>query len=237
MDSAAARPGANPGPAAHAADPEIVRSAAVHAALGDPVRLAIVHRLRTSDCTPGDLAAQLELTTPLIAHHLATLETAGVIERTASRGDRRRRYVRLHPTTLDAIVPIPAPVPDVVFVCTHNSARSQLATAMWTGRTGRRSRSAGTEPADRVHPGAVAAAQRVGLDIGTARPQLLTGVGDTELLVTVCDRANETLEHTSQRWHWSLPDPAERGTDDAFDDVVRQLEQRIATVTGPRGTP
>lgn len=222
------------------ADPAIVRSAAVYSALGDPVRLAIAHHLRTSDRTPGDLATALDLTTPLVAHHLATLEAAGVIERRASSGDRRRRYVRLRPEAYAVATPhLMAPhgvdTPDVVFVCTHNAARSQLATALWARRTGGRSRSAGTEPAERVHPGAVAAADRIGIDLGSARPQQLGAVGDAEFVVTVCDHAHETLDHPRERWHWSLPDPALIGSDDAFDDVVRQLDHRIAAVTGSKG--
>ena len=51
-------------------------------------------------------------------------------------------------------------------------------------------------------------------------------------MVTVCDRAREDLVAGPDWWHWSLPDPAETATDEAFDDVIARLEARIATVTG-----
>jgi ArsR family transcriptional regulator, arsenate/arsenite/antimonite-responsive transcriptional repressor / arsenate reductase (thioredoxin) len=54
-----------------------------------------------------------------------------------SEGDRRRRYLRLDPVTLASLTPPPLDAADrVVFVCTHNSARSQLAAALWRQRTG-----------------------------------------------------------------------------------------------------
>ena len=59
-------------------------------------------------------------------------------------------------------------LPPILFVCTHNSARSQLAAALWTATTGREALSAGTQPATRVHPGAVAAAARAGLVLDVA---------------------------------------------------------------------
>jgi len=68
----------------------------------------------------------------LLAHHLRTLEQAGVITRRRSEGDRRRAYLRLVPGTLDSLVAAPAAaVPRVLFVCTANSARSHLAAALW----------------------------------------------------------------------------------------------------------
>ncbi|MDZ7732130.1 MAG: hypothetical protein U5R31_02625 [Acidimicrobiia bacterium] len=74
--------------------------------------------------------------TNLLAHHLAVLERAGLVRRDTSSGDRRRRYVRLDDRALDGLAPRPSQPPPtrVVFVCTHNSARSQLAAALWCGR-------------------------------------------------------------------------------------------------------
>ena len=57
----------------------------------------------------------------------------------------------------------------VLFVCTRNSARSQLAAAAWARRSGIPAASAGTEPADRVHPRAVRVARRHGLAIDPTR--------------------------------------------------------------------
>ena len=78
--------------------------AAVHAALGDPVRLAMVDDLAVSDRSPGELAERFGLRGNLLAHHLDVLEDAGVIERFRSAGDQRRRYVRLVEASLQDLV-------------------------------------------------------------------------------------------------------------------------------------
>ena len=210
----------------------LVERAAVHAALGEPVRLAIVEDLATSDRSPKELAARLSLPTNLLAHHLDVLDGVGLIERFESAGDRRRRYVRLVREPLAGLGVAPTrPAGRVLFVCSHNSARSQLAAAVWSARTGERASSAGTHPADRVHPGAVAAAARVGLDLSDAAPRLLDPDERVDLVVTVCDRAHEELDAPPEWWHWSLPDPVADGRAAAFDAVVSDLEDRIRAVT------
>ena len=212
---------------------EVAKRAAVHAALGDPARLAIVEELAHSDRTSAELAARFDLPTNLLAHHLAALERVCLIERSPSSGDRRRRYVRLvRPTLERARVMTGSVKGPVLFVCTHNSARSQLAAALWHRRTGDTAASAGTHPAERVHPKAVAAAKRHGLDLTDATPRLLEPDDlDVEVVVTVCDRAHEELEG-SERWlHWSLPDPAQAGTAAAFDATIDALDERIAALT------
>lgn len=212
---------------------DVAKRAAVHAALGDPARLAIVEELAHSDRTSAELAARFDLPTNLLAHHLAALERVCLIERSPSSGDRRRRYVRLvRPTLERARVMTGSVKGPVLFVCTHNSARSQLAAALWHRRTGDTAASAGTHPAERVHPKAVAAAKRHGLDLTDATPRLLEPDDlDVEVVVTVCDRAHEELEG-SERWlHWSLPDPAQAGTAAAFDATIDALDERIAALT------
>jgi protein-tyrosine-phosphatase len=221
-------------------DREIERRAAVHAALGEPVRLAIVEQLAVSDRAPSVLAAQFGLNGNLLAHHLDVLERVGLIERTVSSGDRRRRYVRLHRDVLgDLGAGVGARVAAgrgraagrALFVCTHNSARSQLAAALWRQRTGGDATSAGTHPADRVNPGAVAAARRAGLDLEGARPRSLgDGDLDADVIVTVCDRAHEELAAPPEWWHWSIPDPVEAGTRRAFDAALAALDERISAV-------
>ena len=207
--------------------------AQLHAALGDPIRLGIAEELALCDRTSSELARQFELPTNLLAHHLAVLERAGLVVRTPSSGDRRRRYVRLRRerlTDLDLATPVARG--RVLFVCTHNSARSQLAAALWQWRTGNEARSAGTQPARRVHPGAVAAARRAGFDLAGARPRLLEDADlDADLVVTVCDRAHEQLNASTAWLHWSIPDPAAAGTAAAFDDTIAALDGRIATLT------
>lgn len=217
-----------------AIDPAIERRAAVHAALGEPVRLAIVEQLVASDRNPSGLASQFELPGNLLAHHLDVLERVGLIERIVSAGDRRRRYVRLrHQALRDVAVGGARPSPGrALFVCTHNSARSQLAAALWRRHTGASATSAGTHPAERVHPGAVAAARRAGLDLGAAVPRLLDEADlDAEVIVTVCDRAHEELEARPSWLHWSVPDPVEAGTRRAFDLALAALDTRIAACT------
>jgi len=110
----------------------VVRRAALHAALGDPGRLTIVDTLAWGEASPGELAAQLGMTSNLLAHHLRVLEDAGLLTRHRSEGDRRRSYVALRRAALDLLTPAgPAVTAErVVFVCTHNSARSQLAEAI-----------------------------------------------------------------------------------------------------------
>jgi protein-tyrosine-phosphatase len=120
----------------------------------------------------------------------------------------------------------------MLFVCTHNSARSQLAAAIWTARTGRRARSAGTRPATRVHRGAVAAAKRAGLSLADAVPTALGEMPSGVQVVTVCDLVHEELDAAAEWWHWSIPDPVERGDAAAFDAVVVELEERMTSVVG-----
>ena len=209
----------------------VSKRAAVHAALGETVRLAIVEDLAVSDRSPTELAARFSVPTNLLAHHLDVLEGVGLIERFVSTGDRRRRYVRLVREPLARLgVATARPAGLVMFVCSHNSARSQLAAALWTARTGGEATSAGTHPADRVHPGAVAAAARAGLDLSRAEPRLLDADRPADLVVTVCDQAHEELDPDSSWWHWSLPDPVEDGRAAAFDAVITELDDRIRAV-------
>jgi protein-tyrosine-phosphatase len=204
----------------------------MHAALGEPVRLAIVDDLACSDRSPTELGERHGLATNLLAHHLDVLEGAGLIERFASAGDRRRRYVRsLRQPLAQLCVATTHPAGAVLFVCSHNSARSQLAAAIYEARTGHEAHSAGTHPAERVHPGAVAAARRIGLDLSNVEPRLLDLADVVDVIVTVCDRAHEELEPGPRWLHWSVPDPVESGTGAAFDAVVEHLETRIATLT------
>lgn len=210
----------------------LARRAAVHAALGEPVRLAIVEDLALSDRSPKELAARFSLPTNLLAHHLDVLQDVGLIDRVVSSGDGRRRYVRLVRAPLARLATATATLPEgqVLFVCSHNSARSQLAAALWTARTGAVATSAGTHPAACVHPGAVAAASRVGLDLSGAEPRMLDAVGPHGFVVTVCDQAHEELDPEPGWWHWSLPDPVADGRAAAFDAVITELDDRIRAV-------
>lgn len=208
---------------------EVEGRAAVHAALGDPSRLAIVDELLLGDRSPSELAAALDLPSNLLAHHLHVLETATVIERTRSEADRRRTYVRLRSEALAATAATATlTAPRVVFVCTHNSARSQLAAALWSRRSELPAASAGTRPSDRVHRRAVSVARRHGLSLAGART---AAVGDVlredDLVVAVCDSAYEELGADPARLHWSVPDPVRADDDAAFERAYVELDDRV----------
>jgi len=208
--------------------------AARHSALGDPGRLAIVDELSISDRAPVELRRLLDMESNLLAHHLDVLERVELIERSRSSGDGRRRYVHLLPSTLDGLAPgrhVPAGA--ALFVCSANSARSQLAALLWREATGEPAASAGTHPAERVHPGALAAARRAGLDLGGATPCNLADIGTLPpLAITVCDQAHEELEPDDSWLHWSIPDPVTAGGKAAFDAALFELRDRIRVVTG-----
>lgn len=203
--------------------------AAAHAALGDPVRLAIVDELTMTDRAPSELRTTLDIESNLLAHHLDVLDAAGLISRHRSSGDGRRRYVRLERGALDSLTIGPRrAIGEALFVCTHNSARSQLAAALWRDVVGEPATSAGTSPAERIHPGAVAAAARAGLDLSGAVPRLLADVdGLPAIVITVCDRAHEELAPPDDWLHWSIPDPVPVATAAAFDAARDEIASRV----------
>ena len=200
-----------------------------HAALGEPHRLQVVDLLRHSDQTPTQLRRLTGLPSNLLAHHLDVLEQAGLVVRRRSQGDGRRRYVRLQWEALDGLcqptTSILPPQGPVLFVCTRNAARSQMAAALWRDRTGRDASSAGQTPADAPDRVAVEIAREHGLDTATWRSHGYDAVDtDPALVVSVCDRAREAgVPWTAPHLHWSVPDPA--GGDRAhyqraFDDIA-----------------
>ena len=167
----------------------------MHAALADPARLAITDTLADGDASPSELAAMLAMPSNLLAHHLRVLEGAALVARQRSEGDRRRSYVRLVPGPLNFLAGPPARAARrVLFVCTANSARSHLAAALWRRASPVPAVSAGTRPAERIHPGAVDAAGRHQLPLPRLRPRPLSDVQhDGDLVVTVCDLAHEEI--------------------------------------------
>jgi protein-tyrosine-phosphatase/DNA-binding transcriptional ArsR family regulator len=222
--------------------------AAVHAALAEPARLAVVEQLALGDRAPGELSEALGIPSNLLAHHLRVLAGAGVVARSRSEADRRRTYLRLLPAALAGLVPagaVPAGMAGaarVVFVCTHNSARSQLAAALWARRSRVAVASAGTRPAPRVHRGAAAVARRHGLALDGARTAHVRDVArPDDLMIAVCDRAYEELTGRPDRLHWSIPDPVATGSREAFEQAFQDIEARVerlaqALVPPPRAS-
>ena len=170
-----------------------------HAALGDPARLAIVDELSVSDRAPVELRRLLGMESNLLAHHLDVLERVGLIERSRSSGDGRRRYVHLlRGTRSRASRPAdrPARVPRCSCAARTRHARSWLP-RLWRQATGEPadvgghpSRRAGSTPA-RSPP-----RRRAGLDldVGHAAGPRATIESFPPLVVTVCDRAHEELD-------------------------------------------
>lgn len=207
---------------------DLTARARVHAALGDETRLRLVYALWLDDRSPHDLASLLELDSNLLAHHLDVLEEAGLITRTVSAGDRRRRYVSARLELLEGLlVPPRIEANSVLFVCTHNSARSLFAEQFLSG-LGFAAESAGTRPASQPHPKAVVAAAEMGVDLSGCRPRASSVVGGMpDLVVSVCDRARETsLPFRSQRLHWSIPDPVDEGRIEGFRAAFAEIAVR-----------
>lgn len=201
---------------------------AKHAALADPARLRIVDLLTLGDFSPTELQAELGMPSNLLSHHLRTLEEAGLTTRHRSEADRRRSYIRLAAGALEGLVPgARHGARRVLFVCTRNSARSQLATALWQRVSEIPSASAGTHPADRIARGAVEVARRHGVDIADVLPRQLEQVaGEEDFIVTVCDNAHEELTGLGGV-HWSVPDPLRLGTDEAFEKAFSDIAHRV----------
>jgi arsenate reductase (thioredoxin) len=126
----------------------------------------------------------------------------------------------------------------VLFLCTHNSARSQMAEGLLRSMAGDRFEafSAGTE-ATRVRPEAISVMAELGVDISAQESETLERyLGETlDLVVTVCDDANEscpTFPGARERLHWSFPDPSKAAGGykerlRAFREVRDEIRARI----------
>jgi len=123
----------------------------------------------------------------------------------------------------------------ILILCTGNSCRSQMAQGWVNHELGEtwEARSAGTKPAEAVHPVAVKAMEEVGIDISTCVPERVDVYPDQpwDLVVTVCDSARETcpvFPRAVETLHISFPDPAEaEGTDEEIMAVFRRVRDAI----------
>jgi protein-tyrosine-phosphatase/DNA-binding transcriptional ArsR family regulator len=214
---------------------------------GHPVRWRLLTELAAGDRQVHELTALLGQRQSLVSYHLGRLRKADLVRTRRSSADGRDTYYRLdlsrcgellaaaggalHPglrlTAPAAAVPAPA---RVLFLCTGNSSRSQMAEALLRRRAGDTvtARSAGSRPKP-VHPLAVAALP----ELGAARPKHYDEfLGERfDQVITLCDRVREVCpEFPGQpvAAHWSIPDPAaDPAGRPAFDRVAAELTDRI----------
>jgi arsenate reductase len=225
----------------------------------DRLRLVVaLRRLGLAPVDAGRLAAlciergevDLDLK-PLIAGQRAAIERQRSdldrlgaqltdLETTIAAAGRTRHSGHHHGTRHHEDHAMPADPIRVLFVCTGNSARSQLAEALLADFGGEdfAAYSAGTEPKD-VNPFAVRVLDEIGIDWSGARSKSVTEfIGRPfEYVITVCDRARQTCpvfpgEHNSL--HWGLDDPAEvEGTDEVKLGAFRRTRTEVATRLRP----
>lgn len=124
----------------------------------------------------------------------------------------------------------------VLFLCTHNSSRSQMAEGLLQARGGAAFAvfSAGTEPRV-VHPLAIKAMQELGIDISghTAKGiDTFAAQPAMDLVITVCDEAQEAcpfFPHARKQVHWGFPDPSRvTGTEEERLAAFRHIRDLIA---------
>ncbi len=229
--------------------------------LGHPVRWGLLTELARSDRRVRELADTLQKQQGLVSYHLGCLRTARLVSMRRSTADGRDAYYTidlarcgeliaataqaLHPALKlqPAAVSPKAPVADrdpvrVLFLCTANSARSQMAEALLDhlseGATV--SASAGSHPKS-LHPNAVRAMSEWGIDISSRRTKSLDEFREQhfDFVVTLCDRVREICPEfpgTPQVVHWSIADPSIPGASDeesypAFQEVATDIARRI----------
>jgi len=207
-----------------------------------------------------ELTAALAAPQNLVSYHLRLLRRPGLVTERRSSADARDVYYRLEVARLRAglgelgagVHPALAAAGTgevasgaVLFLCSANSARSQMAEAMLRQRTGGRvsARSAGTRPAA-VHPLALQTLQGRGIPTDGLRSKHWSELGDGfDRVVSLCDIAREELPAElagPALIHWSLPDPAAvsgplRRRRQAFeataDEIAARIEDLLAAMT------
>lgn len=229
--------------------------------LGHEIRWKIVTLLTHSDYCGQELVRLLRHPQNLLSYHLQLLHTQGVISERRSSADERSIYYSLNLDTLrmlyassaDALHPalrmqqqelrelemhVPRKHLRVLFLCTHNSTRSQMAEGILRhlSKGNIDAFSAGSIPTS-THPQAVEVLAATGIDIRQQRAKHIDEFkGQSfDYIVTVCDRMHEscpTFPGDPEQIHWSFPDPAAvAGSDQersrAFEQVVMQLMTRM----------
>lgn len=125
----------------------------------------------------------------------------------------------------------------VLFVCIRNAGRSQMAEALFERAVGGRAeaRSAGSDPADAVHPEVADSMKELGIDISGKRPKALTAdvTDGVDVVVTMGCGDTCPVIPGARVIDWDLPDPAGRPADEVRairDDIARRVEKLVAEV-------
>jgi protein-tyrosine-phosphatase len=226
---------------------------------GHPLRWRLLSELARSDRRVGELCELAGRRQSLVSYHLRQLRHGGLVSMRRSAADGRDTYYVLDlarcgdllSSAAASLHPGLAPSPPrpaagapravsarVLFLCTGNSARSQMAEAlaeqMSAGTV--RAASAGSHPKP-LHPNAVRVMRERGIDLAGHRPKHLAEFTDQrfDTIISLCDRVREVCPDfpgAPHAIHWSVRDPArEPGTDDetlpAFEHTAAELEMRI----------
>jgi ArsR family transcriptional regulator, arsenate/arsenite/antimonite-responsive transcriptional repressor / arsenate reductase (thioredoxin) len=236
--------------------PEVLKLA------GHSIRWSILTRLARSDYRVQELVAFLQLPQNLVSYHLRQLRAGNLVTERKSSADERSVYYsldvehfrglylqageQLHPALTEATIEpgdkeqsgkAPQTPLRVLFLCTANSARSQMAEAhlRQLSHGTIEAFSAGSHPAERVHPLAVQVMERTGNDMRLARPKHFDEFRGQhfDAIVTVCDRVREVcpvFPNDPERIHWSFPDPAQvEGSEEAQYHAFEQTSLQLAT--------
>jgi protein-tyrosine-phosphatase/DNA-binding transcriptional ArsR family regulator len=228
---------------------------------GHPVRWRLLSELARSDRRVGELTDLLGRPQSLVSYHLGRLRAEQVVSMRRSSADGRDTYYRLdlgrcrqllaatgaalhpglgRPAQRPAAARRPGrPRARILFLCTGNSARSQMAEALAEQLAPHsiEAFSAGSHP-KRLHPNAVRAMGERGIDIAGRRTKHLNTFAGRrfDAVITLCDRVREVCPevpgHPSVA-HWSMPDPARAADDDeagypAFQRTATEIAERVA---------
>lgn len=230
--------------------------------LAHPLRWLLLHELVRSDRAVRELTELLGERQSLVSYHLGQLRAGGLVRMRRSSADRRDSYYAvdlagcreqlqaagdaLHPGLWLAAAPPPSRrgkdarrrSPRVLFLCTGNSARSQIAEALLEAMSkgAVAAASAGSHPKP-LHPNAVRVMKQRGIDISENRVKHVDEfvARRFDVVITLCDRVREMCPQFPSHpdlVHWSVPDPALEGANDratlpAFARLVTELETRI----------
>ena len=227
--------------------------------VADPHRWRLLRELAASDRRVGELTDILGKPQNLVSYHLGELRSAGLVSARRSSADRRDMYYGVNIARCGELLcsvgaaldpglrlgPLPAEAPPksgraprVLFLCTGNSARSQMAEVLLEHRSGHalRASSAGSHPKE-LHPNAIRVMDERGIDISGNQSKHLRRFARARFdrVITLCDRVKEVCPEFPGRpvaAHWSMPDPAQEGDTEeanypAFQRTAEELETRI----------